>query len=71
MNRPAQQQPKVACPTCQVEQQWNPDNPWRPFCSEQCRNRDFLGWANEQHVITGSSLYDDILSGDLENNPEN
>ena len=63
---PDQRQLTLECPGCKVSLVWRTDNPWRPFCSEQCRNRDFVGWANEQHVIGGSSLYDDILSGELE-----
>lgn len=39
------------CPTCNKEQQWSTDNPWRPFCSERCRLIDFGAWANEEHSI--------------------
>lgn len=39
------------CPTCNKEQAWSTDNPWRPFCSERCRLIDFGAWANEEHSI--------------------
>ena len=57
--------PRIKCPGCGAETLWSTDNPNRPFCSEQCRNKDFIGWANEEKVIAGHSLYDDLLSGDL------
>jgi endogenous inhibitor of DNA gyrase (YacG/DUF329 family) len=56
---------KIKCPCCETESIWSIDNPHRPFCSEQCRNKDFIGWANEEKVIAGNSLYDDLLSGDI------
>ncbi|MAY38434.1 MULTISPECIES: DNA gyrase inhibitor YacG [unclassified Spongiibacter] len=64
-NRPA-----VACPNCGTAQQWDSRNPFRPFCSEQCKNRDFIAWSNEEHSIPGQADYEDILSGDLEMAPE-
>jgi endogenous inhibitor of DNA gyrase (YacG/DUF329 family) len=42
---------KVHCPTCHAEIIWSTENPWRPFCSESCKNKDFIGWANEEHRI--------------------
>ena len=53
---------KVQCPHCKVPNEWSESNPYRPFCSETCKNNDFVGWANEQHRIAGSSEYDDLLS---------
>lgn len=56
---------KYNCPQCQSEVQWSNENAFRPFCSEQCKNHDFINWANEEHSIKGSSVYDDVLSDDL------
>lgn len=56
----------VRCPTCKAPTPWNPDNPFRPFCSETCKNKDFIDWANEEKNIPGNSVYDDVLSDDLE-----
>ena len=55
----------VKCPSCEAEVKWGKQSPFRPFCSSRCRDKDFIGWANEEKVIGGSSVYDDILSDDL------
>lgn len=57
---------KIACPNCKTPTVWSHTNPHRPFCSDQCRNKDFISWANEESVIKGNSLYDDVLSDDLQ-----
>lgn len=54
----------VKCPSCRAEVAWKQQNVHRPFCSERCRNRDFIGWASEEHRIGGDSSYDDLLSDD-------
>lgn len=56
----------VKCPKCEIQVEWIESNQYRPFCSERCKNSDFLSWANEEHHIPGSPTYDDLLSGDLE-----
>lgn len=56
----------VKCPTCKAEVEWTEAETERPFCSKSCKDKDFLGWANEDHHIPGSPAYDDILSGDLD-----
>jgi endogenous inhibitor of DNA gyrase (YacG/DUF329 family) len=30
-----------------------PENPWRPFCSERCKQIDLGAWASESYRITG------------------
>ena len=42
---------KVPCPTCRQPALFAPANPWRPFCSERCRNRDLGAWANEEYRV--------------------
>ncbi|MCC2640143.1 MAG: yacG [Nitrospira sp.] len=32
------------------------DNPWRPFCSEQCQIIDLGAWAGEKYRVKGQSL---------------
>jgi endogenous inhibitor of DNA gyrase (YacG/DUF329 family) len=52
---------KIHCPSCKAEIIWSTDNPWRPFCSESCKNKDFIGWAKEEHRIPtddGDENYD-------------
>ncbi len=55
----------VKCPSCGTKTPWSNSNPNRPFCSEQCRNKDFVSWANEENVISGNSMFDDLMSEDL------
>ncbi|GAB3093016.1 DNA gyrase inhibitor YacG [Aestuariicella hydrocarbonica] len=57
---------KLNCPTCKKEIEYTEEYPFRPFCSERCKLIDLGEWADEQHKIKGSSIYDDILSKDLE-----
>jgi hypothetical protein len=46
MTRP--EQPKlVPCPTCGGDSVYAPSNPYRPFCSERCKNIDLGAWASE------------------------
>lgn len=60
-------QTEINCPSCGAKTLWDAQrNPFRPFCSAQCKNQDFVSWANEEHSIPGSSQYDDVLSEDLE-----
>jgi uncharacterized protein len=42
---------KVTCPACGGESLYAPQNPWRPFCSERCKNRDFGAWASERYRV--------------------
>ncbi len=40
--------PKHArCPQCDKPALLGPDNPWRPFCSRQCKLIDFGDWLDE------------------------
>jgi hypothetical protein len=57
----------VKCPTCHAEIIWSEANPNRPFCSERCRNKDFIDWANQERRISGDNDYDDLLSDDMPN----
>lgn len=40
---------KVRCPECGAE------SPWRPFCSERCKQIDLGCWATGGYVIPGPS----------------
>lgn len=59
------EKPEVECPSCKRKAQWDTNNPYRPFCSQSCKDKDFVAWANEENIIGGNSVYDDLLSGDL------
>lgn len=58
--------PKVPCPTCSKEIEYSEQYPHRPFCSERCKLIDLGEWASENRRIEGNSVFDDILSEDLE-----
>ncbi|MBW8828192.1 MAG: DNA gyrase inhibitor YacG [Burkholderiales bacterium] len=41
----------VTCPTCGGDSVYSPENPYRPFCSERCKNVDFGAWASESYTV--------------------
>lgn len=41
----------VKCPTCQIPVQWQPENIYRPFCSQRCKLIDLGQWASEEHKL--------------------
>ncbi len=41
----------VQCPTCGDSVVWNASSPFRPFCSERCKNVDLGAWASERYAI--------------------
>lgn len=41
----------VKCPRCGKPAVYGPSNPWRPFCSEQCRQIDLGAWASASYRI--------------------
>jgi len=44
--------------------EWSTDNPYRPFCSERCKQIDLGAWADEKFAIPGAPLETDGLTGD-------
>ena len=58
--------PKVKCPTCQKQQVWDSQNPFRPFCSERCKLIDLGAWANEEYQIPESKTASDYSSAENE-----
>ncbi|MCL2829694.1 MAG: DNA gyrase inhibitor YacG [Betaproteobacteria bacterium] len=50
----------VACPQCGKKSPWNPENPWRPFCSERCKTIDLAAWANESYRVPQQGGGDEI-----------
>ncbi|MCK5880750.1 MAG: DNA gyrase inhibitor YacG [Sinobacterium sp.] len=57
--------PQYNCPKCSSLLEWTSTNEYRPFCSAQCKNIDLIGWAEESHVIEGSSIFGDLMSDEL------
>ncbi len=53
----------VACPTCARKVEWTPENKFRPFCSERCKQIDLGAWAEEKYTIPGAA------PNELQDNP--
>lgn len=58
---------KISCPTCGKKNTWQPDNPFRPFCSDRCKLIDLGEWASETHRVPGETVNPEDL---LENKDE-
>jgi endogenous inhibitor of DNA gyrase (YacG/DUF329 family) len=41
---------KIKCPNCGKETFWE-NNPFRPFCSEECKLADLHKWLNEEYKL--------------------
>ncbi len=53
--------PTVPCPTCRAPAPFSKAlNPWRPFCSERCHQRDFGAWASEDYRVGAVEPPDDF-----------
>lgn len=50
---------KVRCPQCGAESPYSTNNPWRPFCSERCKQIDLGAWASESYRIAGQQSDDE------------
>ncbi len=42
---------RLKCPQCGTPIEWNDNFPFRPFCSERCKNHDLGAWAEERYAI--------------------
>lgn len=60
----ADQPRTVRCPACGGDSVYAPSNPFRPFCSERCRNIDFGAWASESFRVPDETPPDDLPFGD-------
>lgn len=59
---------KVACPMCGTESEWSTDNPWRPFCSQRCKQIDLGAWASDEYRVAGRAD-DDRVDPDADREP--
>jgi len=50
----------VRCPACGGKSVYSPDNRFRPFCSERCREHDLGAWATEGYRIERHDTDDDV-----------
>ncbi|NML86123.1 DNA gyrase inhibitor YacG [Polaromonas sp.] len=55
---------QVVCPACGGPSVYATSNPYRPFCSERCKNIDLGAWANEDFRLPAELPPDDTLPGD-------
>lgn len=54
----------VRCPACSGDSIYAPSNPFRPFCSERCKNNDFGAWASESFRVPAEAPPEDGVFGD-------
>jgi endogenous inhibitor of DNA gyrase (YacG/DUF329 family) len=67
---PAPRRRIVPCPTCGGDSIYAADNPFRPFCSERCKNVDFGAWATESYRLAARpSLKDEADDPDAKMPP--
>lgn len=53
---------RVSCPTCGGDSVYASSNPFRPFCSERCKNIDLGAWASENFRLPVSGLPEDQIT---------
>ena len=54
----------VRCPACGGPSRYAPDNTYRPFCSERCKQMDLGAWASEDFRMPAEAPPADELYGD-------
>ncbi len=54
----------VICPACGGDSLYGPSNPYRPFCSERCKQIDLGAWASESFRVPAEAPPDDARHGD-------
>jgi endogenous inhibitor of DNA gyrase (YacG/DUF329 family) len=63
----------VTCPACGGDSVYSPENRYRPFCSERCKNVDLGAWASESYRLPArpgaptSEAADDSPDSDTDN----
>lgn len=50
----------VRCPQCSKDALWGPENAWRPFCSERCKQIDLGAWASDSYCVPGQVTDEEI-----------
>ena len=54
----------VPCPTCRGDSVYAESNPYRPFCSERCKQIDMGAWASESFAVPIEAPPDETPFGD-------
>ena len=61
LNQPQEFAPrKVRCPACAGQSLYSNANPYRPFCSERCKNIDLVAWADEKNRLPDNNPINDL-----------
>ena len=50
----------VTCPACGGDSVYAPSNPFRPFCSERCKQIDLGAWASERFKVPAATEPDEL-----------
>ncbi len=64
MNKDVLPEKVVVCPGCGGKSIYAASNPFRPFCSDRCKNIDFGAWASEGFRLPADAPLDDENYGD-------
>jgi len=54
----------AACPQCGKSTRLDPQNPWRPFCSERCKMADLGRWLAGDYRVAGAEHVPGADTGD-------
>lgn len=54
----------VTCPACKGDSVYATSNPYRPFCSERCKEMDLGAWASESFRVPTEAPPDEQGFGD-------
>jgi len=54
---------QVRCPACGGSSLYSPQNPWRPFCSERCKQIDLGAWDSEDFRVPAEAPPEDATFG--------
>lgn len=60
MNNNTQAGRTVPCPQCGGDSLYAPSNPYRPFCSERCKQMDLGAWADESFRVAAAPEPDEM-----------
>ncbi|WP_284408696.1 DNA gyrase inhibitor YacG [Acidovorax sp. SUPP3334] len=54
----------VTCPACRGKSLYSPANPFRPFCSERCKQIDLGAWASEEFRVPTEAPQEELESSE-------
>ncbi len=51
---------KILCPICHADKEVDSDHPYRPFCSQRCKQIDLGNWLSEAYRISRPLRQEDL-----------